>query len=343
MRWEKIPIPAIDNLTIRPMLITGPGAGFSGGSISTEASMMEPDFRKALSMDFSVIYETKDDWKSQRQVFQGSGEIVGFFRLGLGGYLAQNNSRSKEDLHECAHFIKEEKGKWKEVSHLEYTGVRVWSSEGSWLIAAGQAEKGNKSIFKFLSSDGALNWRESDLGGFNPLEKGRNPLLCINSEGLLFRSSRTVLERLDLKQEGTMHTWEKEADVPVNFNPLALVWNNKNACVIAFGLRPDKNFGIVHFENSAPSFQICRGVPENFLLTELTLSGNRMILTGAVELKNGEVTTGFKNLILESTNRGESWVNIDLPIQNSLVGYAFGAENGVWAVAAGSRVQVLKR
>lgn len=108
-----------------------------------------------------------------------------------------------------------------------------------------------------------------------------------------------------------------------------------------FGSLPDKKFGLVDAENRSNSVKVCRGVPQDFLLTAFSIVSGRFHLVGALETKSGTETIGFTNIILRSQNQGEAWRDTDLPIKGSLKGFDFGPDGRIWATAAGNRMQVL--
>lgn len=106
---------------------------------------------------------------------------------------------------------------------------------------------------------------------------------------------------------------------------------------------PDKKFGLARFGEMAATSNESRGLPAGFLFKAFSLSGDSFYLVGAIELKRGEETIGFKKVMFESRNQGGSWTNLELPINGSLEAYDFGPDGRVWAVAAGNRIQVLMR
>ncbi len=341
MPWTKRPIPDIAHLRTKCVLLAKDGSGYSGGSIFTEASSMELDPRKALSMESSVLYETRNDWQDRRQVFKGGGEIVALFRTGSEGAVAQNIRNEAADFHESVHFLARKMEDWQEVSKLELRGSRVWGSEGQWLLAAGYPEFTNDPVSKFVSADGGMNWRATTLTGFNPLAGGRDKPLYLDPDGVFFRVEKRNLEKLDLNRMDGSAAWEYYGDMPINFQPLALAGIRK--IIWAFGLLPDKKSGVVRFGDGAATLKEGRGIPPGFLCKTFTCSGNSFQLVGAIELKNGTETVGFKKVMLESWNQGDSWSDLELPINGSLEAYDFGADGRVWAVAAGNRLQVLVR
>lgn len=338
MSWETRAIPDIEHLRTKTLFITQGGTGYSGGSIFTEASAMEPDLRKAASMETAVLYETQDDWKTRRLVFQDSGEIVDFYSVGSGTLVAQNTRNGGDSLHESAHFLHLQTGGWKEVSRLEQRASRVWSSGSPWLLSAGFPEYSFDPVLIYQSSDGGLTWRETDLAGYNPLAEGRDPALYLNPNGMLYRAGKTALDRFDLNLPDGSGKWEKLRTIPINFKALGLSGQAEE--VIAFGSMPDKKFGLTRLSGNA-KVKECRGLPSDFLFTKLSITGDLYHLIGAVEVKNGEETIGFDNLIFESKDSGASWVDLKLPIKRSLNAYAFGLDGRIWATAAGNRMQVL--
>jgi hypothetical protein len=339
MSWEKRPIPENAGLGAKCLLITEDGKGYTGSSISTEESDWEPDFRKAVSMNTSIIYETTDDWITRRSVYRGSGEIEALFKTEKNAYLAQNTRYSKEDLLESSHFIRWSDGQWKEVSQLDQESVKVWGSRGPWLLAAGRLRDGSGTISLSISSDGALNWQHVDLGGYNPLANARDPSLYLTADGLLFRTTGTWLERFDLKNAHGIGLWERLRDLPLNFNPLAIAGWGKH--IVVFGSLPNEKFGLIDAFDRTNSVTVGREIPENFLLTTFSMRENRWYLVGAVEIKSGTETIGFDNMILVSENQGGFWRNTNYPLMGSLEGFDFGSNGRIWAVAAGNRMQVL--
>ncbi|MEO6098538.1 MAG: hypothetical protein ABIW76_23855 [Fibrobacteria bacterium] len=182
MSWTKRPIPDIEHLRSNCLLVSvsGSGFGYCGGSIFSDAGSMELNPRKALSMDSSVLYETRNDWQERRQVFKGSGEIVGLFRTGAEGAIAQNIRSDAADFHESVHFLacmrdsSEDQEVWKEISQLVLRGSRVWGSEAQWLVAAGYPEFTNDPVSIYVSADAGKNWHATALAGYNPLAGGRD-------------------------------------------------------------------------------------------------------------------------------------------------------------------------
>jgi hypothetical protein len=341
MPWTKRQIPDIAHLRTNCLLLTKDGSGYCGGSIFSDASSMELNPRKALSLDSSVLYETRNDWQDRRQVFKGSGEIVALFRTGSEGAVAQNIRNDATDYHESVHFLVRKLEDWQEVSKLELRGSRVWGSEGQWLLAAGYPELANDPVSKYVSADGGMNWHAATLAGYNPLAGGRDKPLFLNPDGVFFRVEKRRLEKLDLNRMDGSAAWEAYGEMPVNFQPLALTGTQK--VIWAFGSTSDKKFGLVRFGDGVATAKEARGLPEGFLCKTFTLSGNSFHLAGALELKRGAETVGFKKLILESKNQGDSWSDLELPINGSLEAYDFGADGRIWAVAAGNRMQVLVR
>jgi hypothetical protein len=302
---------------------------------------MELDPRKALSMDTSVLYETRNDWQDRRQVFKGSGEIVSLIRTGPEGVVAQNIRNDVADYHESVHFLARKQGDWQEVSHLELRGSRVWGSEAQWLLAAGYPEFANDPVSIFVSEDGGMTWRTTTLAEYNPLAGGRDKPLYLDPDGAFFRVEKRRLEKLDLNRKEGSGPWEPYGEMPINFQPLALTGSQK--IIWVFGSMPEKKFGLARFGDDATQVREGRGIPVGFLCKTFTRSGNSFHLVGAVELKKGTETVGFKKVILESRNEGNSWSDLELPINGSLDAYDFGPDGRVWAVAAGNRMQVLVR
>lgn len=344
MPWTKRPIPDIEHLRTNCLLLSKDGSGYSGGSIFSDASSMELDPRKALSLDTSVLYETRNDWQDRRQVFKGSGEIVALFRTGSDGAVAQNIRNDATDFHESVHFIARKLEDWQEVSQLELRGSRVWGSEGQWLLTAGYPEFTNDPVSKYVSADGGMNWHATTLAGYNPLAGGRDKPLYLDPDGFFFRVEKRSLEKLSLNKMDGSAAWEAYGEMPINFQALALAGTRK--IIWAFGLMPDKKFGLVRFGDSAATVKDvkeARSLPEGFLCKTFTCSGNAFHLVGAIELKRGTETVGFKKVMYESRNQGDSWSDLELPINGSLEAYDFGVDGRIWAVAAGNRIQVMVR
>ena len=341
MPWTKRPIPDIGHLRTNCLLLTKDGSGYCGGSIFSDASSMELNPGKALSMDSSVLYETRNDWLDRRQVFKGNGEIVALFRTGSDDAVAQNIRNDAADFHESVHFIARKMDDWKEVSKLELRGSRVWGSEGRWLLAAGYPEFTNDPVSIYVSADGGMNWQATTLAGYNPLAGGRDKPLYLDPEGNFFRVEKRHLEKLAVNRMDGSATWEAYGEIPINFQPLALSGARKT--VWAFGTLPDSKFALVRFDNGAATVKETRGLPAGFLCKTFNCSDNSFYLVGAIEMKKGTETVGFKKLMFESKNLGDSWSDLELPISGSLQAYDFGSDGRVWAGAAGNRIQVLVR
>ena len=346
VNWERTPFWKERNLHSDALILYGNGTGFWGGYIfDLDKDVEAKDFRKSMAMHKSLIQRTTDDWKTRTEVFQGQGEIEGFYSTGPHGMVAKVTQVSMETLIETAHFIGWDGTGWKEISSLSYRVVKVWGSEGPVLLAVGYPQEGFEPVYASLSLDGGHTWNDVSLSGLNVAQDSLSLNTVLFPDGMLYCASPFGLHRLDLKSHGDGERWQRVRSYPPSFKPLAMA--RRDRALFLFGSLPDKGFAIWYTRADGTGADLvspCRGTPKDFMVDKFTAVDSVLYLVGQVEdVKNGE-TRGYDHYVLRSTSpAGTDWENMDLPIKGSLSAVDFGADGRVWAVAPGNRLQVYKR
>jgi hypothetical protein len=342
MKWERLPWFE-GEISSDALAITEAGIGFVGGYLfDSDEDFRQKNYQKSMAMHKSIIQKTTDDWKTRDTVFQGKGEIVAFFRTGNGRMIAQNSQVSMQDLHESGHFITWENGEWKDVSNLPFRVIGVWGSDSPWLLAVGYPQDGFNPVFNYVSSDGAHTWKPVSLGGFNPLQAGRDSATVLFPDGIFYRALPMGLQRLDLKTAADSGHWEKVRDLPPSFRPSQMA--KRDNALLIFGSLSDKDFALWFTRadgTGADSLFPCKGIPAGFSARRLVVAGPNLYLVGTVSIFEKGEMRGLDHYILKSANTGAAWQDLDLPLNGSLQAVDFGADGRVWAMAAGNRMQVL--
>ena len=349
MNWKRAPYYSIsdkegDSFSTDAFLISGGGLGILGGyRFNRNEDFKYNDFRQVTSVHKALIQKTEDNWKTRTTVFEGNGEIEGFFNVGKGGVIARNTQIDKETLLTSAQILANFGTSWQELSKLEFYVKKIYGSDSPWLLAVGFPDESRDTVFIMVSSSGAKNWHRVHLDGFTSPDIVDKIALTLSNSGKLYRFNSIQLDFVDLSHTEPIYRWNSLPMAPSPLrNPFMVLWDNR---VTVIGNTVDSTIGIwnMRVDGTGPSsIQECTGIPKGFSIDRFECRGDALYLTGTVLIKRDGEVRGIEWYLLESDQVGKHWVDMHLPITSSLQAVDFGEDGSIWASAPGNRIQIFE-
>jgi hypothetical protein len=339
MGWIQFPVLNEPNKKAVSLLIAEVDNGFLGTTITTEASLMNPDWKKSLAMDSSEILAIGENGLKRRSLLRVPGILREFYSTGHMKWIAINERISSPDMHESTHILHFNGSEWSEISKLELRNLRIWSGCGPILLATGQSLTKADSSVEIISFDGGEHWENLNVPYFNNISGIIRSKFALDEEGQLFSIQNQTLYQSHLEETRQFSKLRSLVDLPLHFKPTSIFIFKHQP--IVFGKLLDGKLALMTTdEKGLPQINSCLGIPSQFEIDRAFLGNTSWYVEGTLEIQKNNRTESFSHMIWESKNKGATWFDKGLPIKGSLKSIAVGSDGRIWALAAGNRMQV---